>query len=326
MEDDLSIAELEAAGLRLPTPCGGSRSSSTATSTSGARRRPGCGCRRRRSARTVVCRSPTAGPASSSPGEGRVKPTLRRRGGAGRRGAALRRHVPAGARRARRHHAVRVPPRSLRHRHADPGPGRDPRAAHAWSGPADAGARRTDRRRDPVRWLRDADHRLAVHVAVDVGVHHRAVRRHHADHRVGDQPAAAAAAGDRRHRDRDRSACTCSPAPTCTSGAARCSRSRARCCSRSTSCTSARTRTCCARCSSRRCRSARSRCCRSRPPAQQGVGSLSALGGVRGRVHRHRVLGGRAAAAALGPAADPREPRRADPARRAGVRRDRRAT
>ncbi len=50
-----------------PTPCGGSRGSSTATSTSGGRRRPGCGCRRRRSARTVVCRSPTAGPASSSP-------------------------------------------------------------------------------------------------------------------------------------------------------------------------------------------------------------------------------------------------------------------
>ena len=48
-----------------PTPCGGSRVSSTATSTSAARRRPACGCRRRRSARTVVCRSPTAGPASS---------------------------------------------------------------------------------------------------------------------------------------------------------------------------------------------------------------------------------------------------------------------
>ena len=56
----------------------------------------------------------------------------------------------------------------------------------------------------PVRRVRDADRRPAVHVAVDVGVHHRALRGDHAGDRVGDQPAVAASAGHRRHRDRDR--------------------------------------------------------------------------------------------------------------------------
>ena len=49
----------------------GRSASSTATSTSAARPRPGCASRRRRSARTAACRSPTAGPA---------RPSRRRRG------------------------------------------------------------------------------------------------------------------------------------------------------------------------------------------------------------------------------------------------------
>ena len=66
VEGDLSVAELEAPAS-TPTPCAASSASSTATSTSGASRRRVCGSRPRRSARTVACRSPTAGPASSSP-------------------------------------------------------------------------------------------------------------------------------------------------------------------------------------------------------------------------------------------------------------------
>ena len=65
------------------------------------------------------------------------------------------------------------------------------------------------------------------------------------------------------------------------------------------------------------------RCCRSRPPRGQGVGIAQHPRGVRGRVHRPRMLGARAAAAAVGSASDPGDACRVDPARRAGVRRDR---
>ena len=283
-----------------------------------------CACRRRRSARTAVSRSPTAGPASA----GR---TARVRDARFAAEAAL--VVAAllyGVTFPLVHDALDdITPfaylrRPVRHRHAGRSRrSRSPALRTRGAGPAHARARRADRRRAPVRRVRDADRRAAVHVAVDVGVHHRPLRGDHAGDRGGD--AAGGCRGRavvRRHRASRPSACTCSPAPTCTSAGASCSRSRARCCSRSTSCTSARTRTVLPpvavhRAAARRGRGAVGR--RRRP--QQGVGTLTRARGVRGRVHRHRVLGGRAAAPAVGPAAHPRDARRADPAGRAGVRR-----
>ena len=207
------------------------------------------------------------------------------------RRAALRHHVPARPRRARRHHAVRVPRRPLRHR--DAASSRRSRARVARAAGAErrtAAARRAHRRRAPLRRLRDADRRSAVHVAVDVGVHHRPVRRVHAGHR-----GASCTDGSRRRpvcvgivrRDgRPLPAHRRRRAPR--AGRAAHARVRA-CCSRGTSCTSARTRTvlpplpftdACSsawsRCSrSRRrpgrasARSPRSRCSRSCSPASR---------------------------------------------------------
>ena len=62
VEDDRSIADLVAAGFDRDTVSRAWPRSSTAPSTSAARPRPAPGCRRRRSARTGACRSPTAGP------------------------------------------------------------------------------------------------------------------------------------------------------------------------------------------------------------------------------------------------------------------------
>ena len=102
------------------------------------------------------------------------------------------------------------------------------------------------------------------------------------------------------------------------------SRSRARCCSRSTSCTSARTRTGSARSQFTALQIGAVALLSVAPAAAAGRRHAQRARGVRGGVHRHRVLGGRAAAAAVGAAADPGDACRADPAGRAGVRRDRR--
>ena len=183
-------------------------------------------------------------------------------------------------------------------------------------------ARRAHRRRDPLRRVRDADRRTAVHVAVDVGVPHRAVRDHHAGHRVGDQPTAAAATGVARDRASRRSASTCSPAPTCTSGAASCSRSRARCCSRvHIVYIGAYAQPCCRRSQFSALQIGVVALLSVAPAARAGRRLAQRARGVRGRVHRHRVLGGRAAAAAVGPTAHPRDARRAHPPGGAGVRR-----
>ncbi len=95
----------------------GGRGSSTATSTSAARPLPACACRRRRSARTAACRSPTAGPADPERRSGCRSGPVRRFAAEGAlvaRRVPLRRHVPARPRRARRRHAVRVPRAAVR--------------------------------------------------------------------------------------------------------------------------------------------------------------------------------------------------------------------
>ena len=63
VEDDRVDRRPRRRGLRPRHGGARSRGWSTAPSTSAARPRPACGCRRRRSARTGGCRSPTAGPA-----------------------------------------------------------------------------------------------------------------------------------------------------------------------------------------------------------------------------------------------------------------------
>ena len=229
---------------------------------------------------------------------------VRGRGRARPRRLVLRRHVPARARRARRHHAVRLSGRAVR-----PRAGR--RAAVGVPLPANGGrptsprARGHDRRRDPVRGLCDADRRAPVHVTVDVGVHHRLVCRVHPRRRSARVPSHAWPSSVGGDRDRGRR----SVPPH---GSRRSPRSRRTADARVRGAVRVPHRV------HRRVRAPHPARRVHRHAARDGRGAVDPADrrgrrrddhgarGVRGGVHRNRVLGDRAAAAALGSDPNPR--------------------
>ena len=71
VEDDLSVAELDRARATTPSSCGASRGMVDRNEYKRRQAPPACACRRRRSARTAACRSPTAGPAPPAMRAGR---------------------------------------------------------------------------------------------------------------------------------------------------------------------------------------------------------------------------------------------------------------